>query len=160
MLKVNRAMEQLIYSQTFANNHCEYNSIIDRITHNTKTIKESIVYDTEGIDESLVDFKRIFKYVDDWTGYEIMCNEILFQSSVLPASQYIVFAKKLQDSLQSKFSGKRFAIYLCAKNDFIELRFHTYRKNEGLWLNDDLNEYDDPVLCFLGENECFSKKAD
>ena len=153
MLKVNRAMEQLISSQTFANNHCEYNSIIDRITHNTKTIKESIVYDTEGIDESLVDFKRIFKYVDDWTGYEIMCNEILVHSSELPVSQYIVFAKKLQDSLQSKFAGKRFVIYLCVKKDFIELRFHTYRKNEGLWLNDNLNEYDNPILCFLGENE-------
>ena len=153
MLKVNRAMKQLISSQTFANNSREYNNIVDRVIYNTKAIKESIVYDTEGIDESLVDFKRIFKHVDDWTGYEIMCNEILLQSSDLPAFQYTAFCKKLHDSLQSKFVGKRFVIYLCVKKDFIELRFHTYRENEGLWLNENLNEYNDPILCFLGENE-------
>ena len=27
-----------------------------------------------------------------------------------------------------------------------ELRFHTYRKDEGLWLDKDLNKYDNPIL--------------
>ncbi len=146
MLKFNKAMEQIISSQIFENDSRKYNIIIDRIINNTKPIKEAIVYDTEGIDESLVDFKKIFEYVNDWTDYEIMCNEILIPFSDLPVSQYTIFAKQLKEALQFKFDGKRFVIYLFIKNEFIELRFHIYREDEGLWLDENLNVYDSPVL--------------
>lgn len=146
MLKFNKAMEQIISSQIFDNDSCKYNTIIDKIINNTKPVKEAIIYDTEGIDESLIDFKRVFKYTDDWTGYEIMCNEISIPHSALPVSQYTIFAKQLKEALQFKFAGKRFVIYLCIKNEFVELKFHTYREDEGLWLDENLNVYDSPVL--------------
>lgn len=31
--------------------------------------------------------------------------------------------------------------------DFIEIRFHTYRIMEGFWLDENLDEYSNPVLC-------------
>ncbi len=37
-------------------------------------------------------------------------------------------------------------VYISVYDDEIELRFHTYRKNESLWLDENLDKYDTPIL--------------
>lgn len=38
-------------------------------------------------------------------------------------------------------------------NEDIELRFHTYRDDERLWLDENLNKYDTPILRFANFDE-------
>ena len=48
--------------------------------------------------------------------------------------------------LSQKYEGRRFGIVISLYDEAINLRFHTYRSNEGLWLDKDLNKYDNPIL--------------
>lgn len=48
--------------------------------------------------------------------------------------------------LSQKYEGRKFGIVISLYDEAIDLRFHTYRSDEGLWLDKDLNKYDNPIL--------------
>ena len=70
MVNKNAAMEKLLNGQRqqSAESMAEFVALI---VEKTRLIGEAVVYDDEGIDETKVDFSRIFSFVNDWTGYEI-----------------------------------------------------------------------------------------
>lgn len=146
MLYMNRAMKKIISNQTVESCENKFNTILDNILKKTRRIQESIIYDEDEIDESTVNFERIFKFVGDLTGYEISCNEIRIENIMLSSNQYVIFANMLQKMLKNKYEDKDFVVYICLNDDYIEVRFHTYRENEGFWLNENLDMYNTPVL--------------
>lgn len=143
---MNEAMKKIISNPTIENCDNNTNMILEDILKKTRKIKESIIYDEEKIDESAIDFKRVFKFVDDWTGYEISCNEIRIEKVMLSTNQYVTFANTLGEMLKNKYKERDFVVYICLNDDYIEIRFHVYRENEGLWLNGNLNMYNNPIL--------------
>jgi hypothetical protein len=142
---MNKAMEKIISTQITESYDNQFNSILDKIVEATKRIKNAVIYDKDETEESTIDFARIFKFVDDWTGYEISCNEIIIEKNIA-SFNYGTFANMLHKKLKNKYTDKDFVVYICLKDNYIEIRFHTYRKNEGLWLNKNLNMYSYPIL--------------
>ena len=45
-----------------------------------------------------------------------------------------------------KYEKRQFGIILSIIDNEVDLRFHIYREDEGLWLDKDLNKYDNPIL--------------
>lgn len=124
--------------------------ILAEIVSKTKKIKDCIIYDKDGtLEEEKINFKRIIQFVGDWTGYEVSCNELRFERESIPQSQFVVLASRLSDMLSQKFNKKKIVVYILLCDNEIELRFHVHRKDEGLWLDKDLNKYDMPILCWI-----------
>lgn len=124
--------------------------VLAEIVDKTKKIKDCIIYDKDGtLEEEKINFNRIIQFVGDWTGYEVSCNELRFERKSIPQSQFLVLASRLSDMLSQKFNGKEIVVYILLCDNEIELRFHTYREDEGLWLDKDLNKYDMPILCWI-----------
>lgn len=119
------------------------------IVSDTKIIYDCLVYDKEGeIDETRINFDRIIMMHGDRTGYEVACNEIRLEKEMLSKSQIISFLIELDREFATKFS-KKVVIYIQELDDALELRFHSLRENEKLWLSDNLNGYDNPIVCYI-----------
>ena len=143
---MNNEMKKIVSNQTIENCDNKFGTILDNIIKKTRRIKESVIYDEDEIDESTIDFERVFNFVGDWTGYEISCNEIRIETVMLSSNQYVTFANMLQKMLKNKYKDKDFIVYIYLNDDYIEVRFHVYREKEGFWLNENLNMYNNPIL--------------
>lgn len=150
MIYLNSAMEKLLLNENDKKEALETGMIIREVVNKTKIIKDCIIFDENGkLEESKINFDRILKLVGDWTGYEISCNELRYFKSELPPDQFLCFADGLNSALLQKYSGRKFGIVISVDNEIIDLRFHTYREKEGLWLDKDLNKYDNPILYYI-----------
>lgn len=109
-------------------------------------MKDCVIYDEDGINEDDINLDRIMKFVFDLTGYEIGCNEFRVEKNDIKDNQYQKIAINLLEMLETKYKNRKFAVYVCVNDDYIEIRFHTYRQEDGLWLDKNLNEYNVPVL--------------
>lgn len=128
----------------------QLDTILTEIVSKTKKIKDCIIYDQDGtLEEEQINFNRIIQFVGDWTGYEVSCNELRFERKSIPQSQFGVLASRLSDMLSQKFNGKEIVVYISSCDNEIELRFHTHREDERMWLDKDLNKYDKPILCWV-----------
>ena len=78
------------------------------------------------------------------------CNELRYSKFEIPPSQFLCFVEDLYLELSQKFVERRFGIVLSLVDEAVELRFHTYRENEGLWLDRNLNRYENPILYHIG----------
>ena len=150
MIKMNDMMNAMLEDDKRAESCLKLDAILGEIVSKTKKIKDCIIYDKDGtLEEEKINFNRIIQFVGDWTGYEVSCNELRFERKSIPQSQFLVLASSLSDMLSQKFNGKKIVVYISLCDNEIELRFHTYRKDEGLWLDEDLNKYDMPILCWI-----------
>ena len=145
MINMNDTMKAIIEKEEEYN--VQLDNVINKIVDNIKIIKECIIYDEDGtLEEEKINFDRILKFVGDWTGYEVSCNEFRFEKEIIKPNQFLIFANKLSNKISQKYNEKKNVIYIIL-NDDVELRFHTYRENEKLWLDENLNQYDIPILC-------------
>ncbi len=149
MINMNRKMKKILNKQGEQSPCSEVNIIVNDIVENTKIIRECILYDKENtLKEEKINFTRILRMVGDWTGYEVSCNEIRFSLEKVNASNCVELAEKLSCLLTLKYV-KDVVIYITLYENMSELRFHTYRENEQLWLEKDLNKYNMPILCMV-----------
>lgn len=147
---MNDMMNSLLKDEKGAESSFQLDIILTEIVSKTKKIKDCIIYDKDGtLEEEKINFNRIIQFVGDWTGYEVSCNELRFERKSIPQNQFKVLASRLSDMLSQKFNEKKIVVYISLCDNEIELRFHTYREDEGLWLDKDLNKYDMPILCWI-----------
>lgn len=133
----------------FVDEKSEIHNLAKMIADDTKLVKDCMVYDkNQEINETKINFDRIMMMYGDRTGYEVACNEIRFEKEILSKSQILSFLVELDMELATKFARK-VAIYIEEIDDVLELRFHSLRENEPLWLSDDLNSYDTPIICYI-----------
>ena len=150
MVKMNDMMNAILKDEKGEESTLQLDSILIEIVSKTKKIKDCIVYDKDGtLEEEKINFDRILQFVGDWTGYEVSCNELRFERNSISQSQFEVLASRLGDMLSQKFNGKEIVVYILLCDNEIELRFHTYREDEVLWLDKDLNKYDMPILYWI-----------
>jgi len=150
MLKMNKLMKEILETEEDKKCYLQIDVIVNEILSRTKIIKNCIIYDEEGdLVKENINFNNIIRFFGDWTGYEVSCNELRFERQGGFSSQMLVFVSKLSYMLSQKYNGKKFVIYISLCDDEIELRFHTYRKDEPLWLDEDLDKYDRPILYFI-----------
>lgn len=148
MVNLNSAMKKLLSTENYKKETIKTKFKIKDVVSKTKIIKDCVIFDeNEEWEETKVNFDRLLKWVGDWTGYEVSCNELRYSKSELPPNQFLCFVEGLNSALSKKYEGRKFVIIISVLDDgVIDLRFHTYRKKEGLWLNKNLNKYDNPVL--------------
>lgn len=150
MVRMNDKMNKILNNDRPMELSMQIDAMLTEIVNRTKIIKDCIIYDEEGtLKEENVKLDRILRFVGDLTGYEVSCNEIRFNRNDVSQSQYLMVAYKLNSKLGTKYTGKKIVTYISEFDSEIELRFHTYRENEGSWLNDNLNKYDVPILCCM-----------
>lgn len=150
---LNTKMEKIICD---SNNNEDLKEFISEFCDNyllkTKIIRDCIIYDQEGdLSEEKINFERILQFYGDWTGYEASCNEIRI-------TDYLDLNKKnignildifnyLKKGLLNMYPNRKFCIIISIDEPDITLRFHTYRKEEEIWISEDLESYDNPILC-------------
>ncbi|WP_405288855.1 hypothetical protein [Methanobrevibacter sp.] len=128
----------------------EIDIIVGRIVEKTRLVKDCVIFDEdESLDEKQIDFHVVMKFVGDWTGYEVSCNELKFSLAEIPVNQFLNFIEIMNFSLSQRYKKRKFVIILWVCDGEIDLRFHTYRKNEGLWLDEDLDQYPNPILYWI-----------
>lgn len=149
MLYINDKMKKVIAAQNNEELDEETKKILKDIVNQTKQMKDCIIFDDEGLNESDIHFDRVLKFVGDLTGYEVACNEFRKGKSEFWTAQFQKTASYINKMLKNKFGDREFAVYICINDEDIEIRFHTYRENEGLWLTEDFNEYNNPILCLV-----------
>ena len=146
MIYLNSAMEKLLLNENDKKETLKTRTIIREVVNKTKIIKDCIIFDENGkLEESKINFDRILKIVGDWTGYEISCNELRYFKSELPPDQFLCFADGLNSALSQKYNGRKFGIVITLDSEIIDLRLHTYREKEGLWLDTTLDKYDNTI---------------
>ncbi len=124
--------------------HDELNAVINSIISNVKLIKNCTIYDTDNITDEDVNLDTVLKYVGDLTGYEMGCNEFRFENTGdIP---FLTVATYFLSQLKKKFAERIFVVYVLVENDVFFVRFHTFRKNEGIWLNENLEQYENAVM--------------
>lgn len=151
MIKMNEMMKKILKGDV-EQECCSKmdDTILNEIVNKTKIIKECIIYDKDGtLEEEKINFNRILQFFGDWTGYEASCNELRFERQKILPSQFLVLANDLSHMLSQKCNGKKIVVYISLYDDEIEVRFHIYRKEEQLWLDEDLNKYDLPILYWI-----------
>lgn len=121
------------------------------IVSKTTLIKECIIYDKTGkIKESEVNFEKIIELSGDRTGYEVECSEIRIDKNFLPTNQIANFLLILSIEFLRKYHRKM-VFYIQEIDGSFDLRFHSLWENEEMWLLEDLNEYDVPIMRYITE---------
>lgn len=144
---MNNKMEQILKEKWESERKASTKLIAEKIIKKTRLINNCVIYDEKGnLDEKSINFNRILTIVKDWTGYEISCNELRFSLNDIPLNQILYFVESIDFLLSTRYKGKVFGIIVSLQDEEIELRFHTYRYDEGLWLVNDLNKYNIPIL--------------
>ena len=104
-----------------------------------------MIFDENGtLNEERMNFDRILKIVG--AGYEVSSNELRFSKGEIPRNQILYFVDCLNLELSRKYGERKFGIIISLYDGSVDLRFHTYREEEGLWLDNNLDKYDVPIL--------------
>lgn len=150
MVKMNDIMKQLLQEDEKKTGIPQIKLITEEVVSKTKLVRDCVIFDESGkLDENKINFSIILKFVKDWTGYEISCNELRFSKEEIPPNQFLYLAEELGAKLSEEYEGRKFGIILSLLDEWVDLRFHTYREAEGLWLDKDLNKYDNPILYWV-----------
>lgn len=149
MVNMNDQMRKIISNDNDQKCDEKMHEFLKGIINRTKIIRDCVIYDDEGIDESDVDFDSVLKMFGDLTGYEVNCNEFRYEKNKIITYSCLDIATDLNHMLENKYRNRKFVIYVCVGDECIEVRFHTYRETEGSWLDEDLNKYNKPILCFM-----------
>lgn len=151
MLKMNNAMKnKMSLSLKSANNNADMEILANEIVIKTKEVKDCVIYDSDdSIKERAIDFERVIKFSGDFTGYEVGCNEINFSSDEYEINEMLRFIESLKEALELKYCKKQFCVILSMDEFHFNVRFHTYRENEGMWLDSDLEGYGEAIAYII-----------
>ncbi|MDE6469587.1 MAG: hypothetical protein K2L19_01010 [Eubacterium sp.] len=150
MLTFNKKMKDLL-GQKKSSNPVNIEQLCESIISKTRCINDCVLYDEcAQLDEKAINWDWVLKVNSDLSGYEVNRNEIFLADELFYKDAMIEFLTGLNSQLQNKFADKRFCL-IVYYNDVGVLRFHTYREEEGLWLDTDLEKYEEAVLYFLDE---------
>lgn len=150
MFYMNDKMKAILKNNNYGKLNSHMEEIINNIVNETKIVKDCIVYDKGGdIQENQIDFEKVISFTGDLTGYEVSLNEFRLDTDIVPVRCCPILGDKLYDELSQKYSQKKFVVYISVYDEFIELRFHSYREEDGLWLDENLNKYTEPILCII-----------
>ena len=144
MIYMNQCMKQL-----FVERNDYVTELANKIIQGTRKINDCIIYDCNNeINEDNLNFERIIKRFGDKIGYEVACNDISIEKKDLDLSEIISFFSKLDKGFTDAFH-QRMVLYLIEKEDFYELRFHSNRGDGSKWLKEDLDAYNEPIICYV-----------
>lgn len=116
-------------------------------------VKDCMIITEKNVCELEKVFDSIIETYTDKTGYEAsntetrinyyIENEISVETSIQIAFMVIgIWALRLKQ-LEPE---SKFCFIICSDEDFVEIRFHKVRDNENLWLEEDIESYQDEAI--------------
>lgn len=144
MINTNWMMSQILLKEG-EKQGLQAKMISKEVIKKTRLIRNCVIFDENGtLNEERMNFDRILKIVG--AGYEVSSNELRFSKGEIPRNQILYFVDCLNLELSRKYGERKFGIIISLYDGSIDLRFHTYREEEGLWLDNNLDKYDVPIL--------------
>lgn len=144
MININWMMNQILLKEG-EKKGLQAEMISKQVIKKTRLIRNCVIFDENGtLNEERMNFDRILKIVG--AGYEVSSNELRFSKGEIPRNQILYFVDCLNLELSRKYGERKFGIIISLYDGSIDLRFHTYREEEGLWLDNNLDKYDVPIL--------------
>ena len=144
MININWMMNQILLKEG-EKKGLQAEMISKQVIKKTRLIRNCVIFDKNGtLNEERMNFDRILKIVG--AGYEVSSNELRFSEGEIPRNQSLYFVDCLNLELSRKYGERKFGIIISLYDGSIDLRFHTYREEEGLWLDNNLDKYDVPIL--------------
>lgn len=120
-----------------------------KISSKIKCINDCVLYDNNGIlDNDKINWDYVLKLNYDLTGYEVSCNEIVIPDNIFCKNGVNVFLDELKKQLSEKLIDRKIC-FIMYYNGIGVLRFHTYRPDEGMWLDSVLENYQEAVLYYI-----------
>ena len=113
-----------------------------------KQVGDCIVYDEcNALDSKTNSEEEITKRYGDRTGFEIWYNEIrLSRYKNFNIGYILPFLDAIKHKMKTKYPRLYcYVIYVTETQD-IDFRFHVYREEEGMWLDDNIEEETNPLL--------------
>ena len=144
MININWMMNQILLKEG-EKKGLQAEMISKQVIKKTRLIRNCVIFDKNGtLNEERMNFDRILKIVG--AGYEVSSNELRFSKGEIPRNQILYFVDCLNLELSRKYGERKFGIIISLYDGSVDLRFHTYREEEGLWLDNNLDKYDVPIL--------------
>ncbi len=144
MINTNWMMSQILLKEG-EKQGLQAKMISKEVIKKTRLIRNCVIFDENGtLNEERMNFDRILKIVG--AGYEVSSNELRFSKGEIPRNQILYFVDCLNLELSRKYGERKFGIIISLYDGSVDLRFHTYREKEGLWLDNNLDKYDVPIL--------------
>ena len=144
MINTNWMMSQILLKEG-EKQGLQAKMISKEVIKKTRLIRNCVIFDENGtLNEERMNFDRILKIVG--AGYEVSSNELRFSKGEIPRNQILYFVDCLNLELSRKYGERKFGIIISLYDGSVDLRFHTYREEEGLWLDNNLDKYDVPIL--------------
>ncbi|CVI70077.1 hypothetical protein NDGK_01755 [Clostridiales bacterium CHKCI001] len=144
MINTNWMMSQILLKEG-EKQGLQAKMISKQVIKKTRLIRNCVIFDENGtLNEERMNFDRILKIVG--AGYEVSSNELRFSEGEIPRNQILYFVDCLNLELSRKYGERKFGIIISLYDGSVDLRFHTYREKEGLWLDNNLDKYDVPIL--------------
>jgi len=115
-------------------------------------VYDSIIVSRDKIEISEEQYSRVIKMHGDKTGYEASNNDTRvndFFETDLPGSEALSIALMIVDVWGGKLKclepESDFCFIIDCDENYVTLRFHKLRSNEGMWLLDDIEGYDGAI---------------
>ena len=139
-------MRLLLSEDNNGHNQALITDLVKSIVDKTRTIKEAVIIDEDSIDESTVNFNMLFRFVNNWTGYEVSCNEFQIENELSSCRDVIAFVELLKKALEKKYTDRRFKVFAFFDGGTTTVHFHVIREDEGAWLDANLEKYKNPIV--------------
>lgn len=141
MIKINNIMGHILL-HTLQKNGCvgNFDFIYEEILNHCKLYKS--------LNEVSVSIEFIKKYFSDLTGYEVGNNEFFYPLDLIPLENFFDFLFGLEKTIAAS-NNMPFGIIVSIDKEKIFIRIHLYREQDGLWLADNLDAYDEPLLYLI-----------
>lgn len=144
----------------------------EKISFNSETIRDILmpnfqrVFDCIVISRNMVTFeseekflKTIKEMYTDKTGYEASVTDTLInyylddEQLALGAllSLALLIIQVWEKQLRLLFPERKFCFIISGEieTNFVTIRFHQFREEEGIWISGDLEKYDEPIGCVI-----------
>ena len=112
-------------------------------------VGQTVIYDEDSLNETDVNWERVFKFTNNFTGYEVGCNEFTVPIEKIENIPIDLLALNFLDRLKKKFADIVFVVYFILHDENLEFRFHMFRDDEGYWLSD-FKKINYPLICLKG----------
>ncbi len=146
MITMNNKMMEIVTNQETSNNFptLAVQNFCYNIISNTVLRDNFIVYSNEQ-ELDKIDLKLALQNFYDMTDLEMFYNELIIPLKLIKKSSIIAIMNTFKNELLRKYPNIKFCVIIYWDDKFV-LRFHRYRETEGIWLSENLEECNNPIM--------------